>query len=627
MVSKALVKTKQRTNKKKVFGFDIETYDDNREFYCASLYSDDTKYPTRKMFYDKVSLITELKRKKYANSFIVATNLGFDFFGTFFENEEINQFKTLFRGSNLLCAKTFIIDGKFHHKSYTGSKRGEGKTGYSITFIDTMNYVPMSVANMGKILKQNKLKSPACLGRLPKNESEKLEMDIYNLKDSEISYKFMRFLFDSFEELGASPKMTIASTSMSLFKNKFLGDDVYYTQPENTLRDLFEGYYGGRTETFKRGLVRNLNYYDINSLYPSVMLEEEYPDPNSGRVTHKDTKEYIRKYPGMSKVDIISPERQHPYLPFRRPDKLVFPTGSFTGWYTHFELVKALSYGYEITKVHKTHYYKKKCKPFKEFVQTLYDLRLKYKAENSSMELVVKLLMNSLYGKFGQKFFDRDNWTPEGTINIYDLKKCTKIERVKNFMCIKQTTDPSSFCIPIWATYVTAYARDRLYNYISQTDPFYCDTDSIICEGELPTSKVIGKMKLEMKIKKGYIVKPKMYALITDQKDEYVKAKGVGKRLAMNEFIGILQGKPVKYLKFTKFKEALRRDLTPNVLMDMEKNLSIEDTKRNWIGRFSMTECETSTPINLTMGKTYTEIQKYIKEYGIHYIESNTEVI
>ncbi len=49
-------------------------------------------------------------------------------------------------------------------------------------------------------------------------------MDIYNLKDSEISYKFMRFLFDSFEELGASPKMTIASTSMSLFKNKFLGD-------------------------------------------------------------------------------------------------------------------------------------------------------------------------------------------------------------------------------------------------------------------------------------------------------------------------------------------------------------------------------------------------------------------
>jgi len=245
------------------------------------------------------------------------------------------------------------------------------------------------------------------------------------------------------------------------------------------------------------------------------------------------------------------------------------------------------------------------------------------------MELVAKLLMNSLYGKFGQKFVERPNWVIADTIKYEDISKYDTFELIgdNTFASVKETCEPSSFCIPIWSAYVTAYARDKLYNYIVETDPYYCDTDSIMCEKEIPTSTKLGDMKLEMGIKNGFIVKPKMYALFDTEGAEYVKTKGVGKRLQMDEFKAVLKGEKVKYLKFTKLKEAVRRGMIPNEIIEMEKQLTLDDTKRNWVGELSQTEYEESTPIFLTMGKTHAEIEKYINEFGLYYIENSTQVI
>ena len=113
----------------------------------------------------------------------------------------------------------------------------------------------------------------------------------------------MKFLINSFEHLGATFKNTLASTSMSLFKNKYL-KEVYFQPKEEILLEQFESCFGGRSEAFKRGTFENYNYYDFNSLYPSDMFENEFPDPNSLRITYKNTNEYINNYHGISKVDI-----------------------------------------------------------------------------------------------------------------------------------------------------------------------------------------------------------------------------------------------------------------------------------------------------------------------------------
>ena len=609
MVWRALKPTKQTNTKKAIFGFDIETYDDNKKFYCASVYGlEKNGKPYKNTFFTKQDVIDEFKTGRYRNSFVVATNLQFDFFGVFNKHEEIQEFHTLFRGSDLLMAKTFIIDGKFNKKSYTGKKRGDGRKGHSLTFIDTSNYVHMRVKDMGELLGIEKLKIGELIGQKPKTIEEEERMIEYNIRDAQVSREFMVFLFDAFKDLGASPKTTIASTAMSLFKNKYL-KQTYWRQDTEVLKDLFKGYYGGRTEVFKRGKIENMNYYDINSLYPSVMIRK-FPDPNSGRTTYKDTLHYIEEYEGISDVDIIAPDLHYPYLPFRRPDKLVFATGTWRGSYTHFELKKAMFLGYKITKVHKTHYYKETCRPFKEYVEELYSKRKEYKAKGSNMQLVVKLLLNSLYGKFGQKFEERDNWIPAKNITMEEIKSYDKVERINDFMCVKETVEPAAFCIPIWSAYVTAYARDVLFNYFPEIPPLYCDTDSIVSPKETSTSSDLGDMKLEYQIKDGIIVKPKMYAFISSEGEEVIKLKGVGGNIDMEKFNNILDGEPVEYLKFTKFKESQRRNMIPNQLQWVDKNIGLIDNKRDWGAEFDRNVLQKSRPLFLINGLTKQEVNE-----------------
>jgi hypothetical protein len=274
------------------------------------------------VFFDKRELIEYLKLPMFKNSFICATNLGFDFYGTFYETEEVLQFMTQWRGSGLIFARTYLDKEGFHIKKPNQSAK-------TLTFVDTLNYAKLSVKDMGKILELPKLEQPKSLGRLPKTDEEKQELIIYNIRDSEISYKFVRFLFESFTELGASPKLTIASTSMSLYKNHYL-NDVYFQHDIPELLEQFKSYYGGRTEAFKRGEIRKANYYDFNSLYPSVMLNE-FPDPNSIRRNRLNDISYIESYEGVAHVDVEAPNIDIPLLPFRSPEnKLLFPTGSFS---------------------------------------------------------------------------------------------------------------------------------------------------------------------------------------------------------------------------------------------------------------------------------------------------------
>ena len=572
-----------------VYGYDIETCNNNQDYVLGCLYGNEKKF-----FYSKKQFIKEVSKNKYAGCYIACTNLGFDFLGTFHGEKEELQFNTLFRGSSLILAETYIINNKF---SKIPPKTGKRQKLY---FIDTMNYAPMSVEKMGKILGVPKIDKPIFLGERPKNSEDWDLMRHYNARDSKISKEFIDFLFNGFVKLGAEPKKTIASTGMDLFKRKYL-NDVYYTHTSDILVEQFLGYYGAMVQAFKRGLIEDYNYYDYNSLYPDVM-RNEYPDPNSLRVTFKNTNFYINTYHGMSKVEIYCPDIDKPLLPYRHDKKLLFPTGTFTGYYTHIELREAHKLGYVIKKVYKTFYYKKCCKPFKDYVTDLYCLRKKYKDNNDNMEIVVKLLMNSLYGKFGQKFENRDNWISAPTME--QLNKCNFVERFGEYFRIKQTSRPSAFCIPIWASYITAYARIKLYDIIKHDDVVYCDTDSVITKKSYKSSKELGKLKLELRVMNGYIVRPKFYSLIGYNDERIVKIKGLGKKIHIYEFKDIMINGKAKYKKFVKFKEHMRRNIPLNGIMDIEKNFSTEDNKREWLSDFSIMSMQSSVPLCITKEKS-----------------------
>ena len=589
--------TKQRTSIPYTIGFDIETCEKNKKFVCASLVGDNFK----NIYYTKDSFIKAISHYKYRNCYLCASNLAFDFFGLFYNDERIKQFNTLFRGSQLILCWTYVKNGKFYRKKIKGARR--------LNFIDTFNYAPFPVVKLGKIIGIEKLDTPKFIGQYPKNKTEWDYLIKYNIRDSEVSKKFMDFLFEALLKLGATPKITIASSSMSLFKNKYLKDDYFRATPSELL-EMFNAYYGGRTEVFSRGTIKDYNYYDFNSLYPDVM-RGKYPDPNSKRINFKNTTKYIKKYEGCAKVKISVPKMKYPPLPVKA-HKVIFPYGTIKGWWTNNELRYALTLGCEIKKVYKSYYFLKTCRPFKRYVTDLYNLRLKYKADKSPMEVVVKLLMNSLYGKFGQKFIDRDNVVPFNH-TPEELGKLEWFERIGDFLRIKQSfSEPPSYTIPIWASYTTSYARIKLHQSLVKYNPVYCDTDSILTKYEAPTSDALGELKLEMGIYEGILVKPKFYALkqkrtkdkhSQNSRPEYVKIKGLGVRIAYLEFFTLTKKyKFIKsYDKFTKFKEAIRRGLIPNEIIQITKHLTLEDDKRIWKNKkFDPDIYEESKPIHYT---------------------------
>lgn len=598
MSLKALYPKKKDDRKKyDIIGFDVETINKTNDFYLGGLYLEDDTFVH---FTDKHEMIKFILSRRFHNKLIYATNLGFDFNALFFGTEYWNKFKIIQVNSKIIAC-IYEVDK------------------LKVTLLDTMNYVPMSVRQLGDILKLPKLETPKCLGKLPKNKEEFEELLIYNKRDCEVSKKFMDFLQKGYyDEIGGELKITIASISMNLFQRKYLRFPIrhecnYLNESEESFKEfIFSGYYGGRTEVFTRGKIESnddnkYNVYDINSLYPSVMVQE-YPNPSSiKKVANPNV--FFFKYMGMSEVTIFCPKMKYPYLPYR-DEKLLFPTGTFRGVYTHFELEKAIELGYKVLKVHKQYIYTKGFYPFKKYVEDIYSKRLELKKKGDPLELLYKLNLNTLYGKFAMKhksemeFIDLDNEEEEKRKEIIfgdSEKKLFLNENGIGFQ-VQELKADNSFIIPIFSAYTTAYARDKIYHYISKYNALYCDTDSILTSTPIPETYDLGGMKVEYDVLSGILVKPKMYMYETPNKC-VVRLKGVPTR-TKQVFNNILIGRPITYDKFTKIRESLRRGFAPNEIISVTKLVGLEDSKRVWGSYFNPYVLEESQAINLELDET-----------------------
>jgi hypothetical protein len=504
------------------------------------------------------------------------------------------------------------------------------KLKHRIKFIDTFSFLKTSVQQLGKIIGLEKLKKPEFLGNIPKNDEEKKILEDYNVNDSYISYKFMCFLQNEFNNIGITMSNTIASTAMRLFQNNYL--KYWIRQPvKEVIDEMYKGYYGGRVECFYRGYIENVNYYDINSLYPFVMKKYAFPMPNSIQLNEAPTGLSLLDYAGLSEAQVRCPDNLDiPLLPTRDSNKLMFPTGDFIGYFTHAELKKAKSLGYRI-KLLKTYYYTETFNPFAEYVEDLYNRRNEYKKLNSPLAIVYKLCLNSLYGKFGQKIEQTEilfGDNPEDIQKIIEAEKDTyrvdidgkatgryKIDFPKtcevmhpdgtlwNESNIYYVTDLQRkkyphFINPILSIYITSYARLELYERMEKCNTvYYCDTDSIMTPDILPTSDNLGDLKLEIKADKGIIVRPKFYYLQEGNK-VILKSKGLTGLKELVDFTNVLKTGQYTYKKFTKFKESIKRNMPFNQIIDVTKFVEFEDDKRNWLYPFSMKK-EKSQPVKV----------------------------
>ena len=173
-------------------------------------------------------------------------------------------------------------------------------------------------------------------------------------------------------------------------------------------------------------------------------------------------------------------------------------------------------------------------------------------AKNPGMRSLAKLMLNSFWGKFGQ----RENQPKTSIINqpakLYALLANAAVHVnglvpinenvvVVNYEMVDEAYDCLKTVNVVIAAYTTAQARLKLYTYLErlQRRVLYYDTDSIIytlkpCEPDIPTGTAIGELtdELESYGPGSYITRfasggPKNYGYQVNTGATTVKVKGI----------------------------------------------------------------------------------------------------
>jgi hypothetical protein len=171
-------------------------------------------------------------------------------------------------------------------------------------------------------------------------EYNDIKKDIWNFKEESLSYlsrdlislyqvlkKVNRALFLDFN-VKMTNCLTVSKMSYEIFSKDYLSKDkpIPLINTKAIYKDIKLGYYGGNTEVYKP-YGENLYYYDVNSLYPYVSLNDMV-----GLECHKQ--EYINKKANLNELfgffycDIEAPKDNYlGILPVRTKTGIIFPVG------------------------------------------------------------------------------------------------------------------------------------------------------------------------------------------------------------------------------------------------------------------------------------------------------------
>lgn len=523
------------------FVFDVETTKLEpipKNFVFGVIYG----YNFKKIIYNVTEFRNEFAQEKYNNKYIFAHNAEFDLL-------------TVYGNIYTDLDRSAVFNGRFI------SAKHEKKT-----FADSLNIYPASVSKIGETLGIKKLDNEKIkTGGLRKSNITNADIN-YCIRDCKIIYDALLKFFISVGVI----KVTVASLVMFNFRNKYLPENLYYSELND---EFYDSYYGGRTEAFKIGNV-NAKVYDINSMYPDAMRKIKFPDVKNLRKEIKVDVRYLlyllKRYEGLAKVKIRHKETYFGYIPKRheinKVTKLVFPIGTFSSIVNFNELRFALDRDViNIISVEYVVYSNPVDSPFKKFIENNYELRKDSK--NDLDKEIYKLKMVSLYGRFAMRM--------KFTTTYYDLIPYEIIEelqqtdvfyQLKTFSqkrddCFLVTENEkfknSFFAIPSYSSYITSACRVKILQSLLENEKqkvVYCDTDSIFLEGTFKgiCSPSLGDWKKEEK-EVNTIRGLKNYSFIDLKGIEHDVIKGISKQ-AEKQPDGSF-----KQLKYYKTKESLRR--------------------------------------------------------------------
>lgn len=289
---------------------------------------------------------------------------------------------------------------------------------------------------------------------------------------------------------------TTPSLAFAIYRKNFLKNFKIPIISGEMYENLVKGYYGGRCDVFipTNEINEKINAYDVNSLYPFAMANYLMPVGTpyyfEGDIYKMDKDAF-----GFFEIEIDAPYLHIPFLPFKPYSNgysnTIYPIGKWRGWYSSIEINKAIQLGYDI-KILRGYTFEKG-NIFSKYVNFLYKIK-ENSQKNSIRYTIAKLLLNSLYGRFGMNpimnkhiIVDREETLKYVEKNIILDRK--PLNNGKDLLSIRQDNDQDdifsshlNISVPISAM-ITAASSLRMYYFFEWIinnggKIYYTDTDS-----------------------------------------------------------------------------------------------------------------------------------------------------
>ena len=354
--------------------------------------------------------------------------------------------------------------------------------------------------------------------------------------------------------------LTQATAAMKSWQRKTDSD-----APRSTREyyDMFRPfYYGGRVQCFETGVKREpFEVFDINSAYPFAMLSPHPASLTFFRGAPDDLELFVNENPTCC-VRLSCVSKGH--LPWREAPgkKIHYPSDNKVRYYhvTGHELIVAFKHKL-IDKINNVRvFYWRDLADFKDFILPLYNERLEAKAAgNKAADILAKLEMNSLYGKFGsdpRKYKAYKLFAPEqladlliGDVPGENRPFALSGEFGRLLLGEAPLSAPEErFYNVATSLSITGYVRAYLADAMAGCERvLYCDTDSLAVVGghRLEIGKELGQWESEGEFSQWAIAGRKLYAFQRPDGDWKVRSKGV--RLNEDEIMEVAKGGTVEY--------------------------------------------------------------------------------
>lgn len=457
-----------------------------------------------------------------------------------------------------------------------------GTQGISITIIkgrkqvrllDSFRLLPTSLANLSKQFDVVTKKQQ--LNQMPWELTQEARQDY--LKDDcialyQVVEKFWS-LIDAYTEGATIRAVTLPALALKIFQQNYLPKFLSTTKTRNKKINTSSGklldfeqasYFGGCVWAAPdyAGSEQSIICYDVNSMYPYCMLHN-YPYSYVGAWTTK----FKPKSIGLWKVVFTEHSREaQPFIFDVNTRSLSYSGEAILDTRT---VEYLLSTGASVAVV-KGYVYEQTGTVFSDFVNDFYNMRLQFGSQ-SALGFTAKILLNSLYGKFGEKPIKR----ALSTISPGD-REDVQIHAVRGHdgewieMYDYEVKVFIKHRFPAIASFITLAARLELREAADKVvklggTVIYCDTDSLhvldMNRDYFVDTTELGGMKLEFRGTGIYLGK-KIYQWYNEAGEPCkTVAKGIPKKASNFDFRSINSGRKVAFDSFSTLFDIIKGDI------------------------------------------------------------------